>query len=151
MSRVRLAGLVGLLALAACGGPAALDPYPGAQWTDIDGDPVPPERLALYADDCPGRESAGFLDVLWPLAPVPGVAEEMRRYVRDPESVMPTRPLLAPYDPASSLPREARFTGFSTPDFHLWVAGDDAIYLYLVAGTRVEALPRAEHETIPCP
>jgi hypothetical protein len=112
---------------------------------------VAAETLALYSDDCPGRESAGFLDVTWPLEPVPGVEAEMRRYVRDPDSVLPTTQLLAPYDRASALPREAKFTGYESDSFQLWVGADDDIYVYLVYGTRVEALPRAADEVVPCP
>lgn len=150
MSRRRWAGLLGLLAVTACAGPASTLPYPGAPWTDPDGEVVDPSTLALYSDDCAGRESAAFLDVMWPLAGVPGGEPEMRRYVRDPESVMPTAQLLAPFDRASSLPREARFTGYESPPFQLWVGADNDIYLYLVNGSRVEALPRAVDETVPC-
>ena len=151
MNRAGLVAVtVAAVALSACAAPASLDPYPGGAWSDSAGAAVPPEVLALYSDDCPGRESAGFLDVVWPLDEVPGVEEEMRRYVRDPENVMPTTRLLAPYDVASSLPRSAKFTGYSTSDVQLWVGEDDDIYVYLVAGTRVEALPRAADESVPC-
>lgn len=147
----RWVGLTGLLVLVACAGPPDLASYPGLEWTDAAGDPVSVDRIALYSDDCPGRESAGFLDVQWPLDDVPGVEQEFRRYVRDPEAVMPPTHLLAPFDAASSLPREARFTGFRAEPFGLWEGADDEIYLYLVHGTRVEALPRAADDTIPCP
>lgn len=147
----RWAGLVGLLVVAACSAPPSLAPYPGLEWTDESGARLPVEEIALYSDDCPGRESAGFLDVMWPLEEVPGVEPEFRRYVRDPEAVMPPTQLLAPYDAASSLPREARFTGLRAEPFGLWAGADDEIYLYLVHGTRVEALPRAASDTIPCP
>ncbi|MDX1448323.1 MAG: hypothetical protein R3246_04595 [Acidimicrobiia bacterium] len=144
------AGVAGLLLLAACSAPPSLEPYPGPTWTDSSGAAVPTDVVAIYADDCPGRESAGFLDVRWPLDDVPGVEPEFRRYVRDPEGVMPPRQLLAPYDQASSLPREARFTGLETEEFGLWAGADDDVYLYIVYGTRVEALPRAADDTIPC-
>lgn len=144
-------GLTGLLLLAACSGPPELAPYPGLEWRDSAGEVVSVDRIALYSDDCAGRESAGFLDVQWPLEDVPGVDPEFRRYVRDPEAVMPPTQLLAPFDAASSLPREARFTGFRAEPFGLWAGADDEIYLYLVHGTRVEALPRAADDSIPCP
>ncbi len=150
MTRFIGAGL-GLLLLAGCGAPSAVEPYPGEPWVDAVGETVPPEEVALYADDCPGRESAAFLEVRWPLVPVPGVEEERRLYVRDPESVMPTTRLLAPYDRASALPRGARFAGLTSGPFQLWAAADDAIYLYLVDGTRVEALPRALDDQLSCP
>lgn len=145
-----VAALLAALVLTSCAGPESTEPFPGEPWTDPSGVVLPPETLALYSDDCPGRESAGFLDVIWPLEPVPGVEAEMRRYVRDPESVMPTTQLLAPYDRASSLPREARFTGYETDTYQLWVGADDDIYVYLVYGSRVEALPRAADEVVPC-
>lgn len=146
----RRAGLIGLLILSACASPPEVGPYPGEPFVDSLGEALAFDRLALYADDCPGRESGAFLDVMWPLDRVPGVEPEMRRYVRDPERVMPSTQLLAPYDVASSLPREALFTGMVSGPFQLWVAADDDIYLYLVNGSRVEALPRAADEDVPC-
>lgn len=146
----RWVGLIGLLVLSACSTPALVGPYPGEPFVDTLGEALPADRVALYADDCPGRESGAFLDVMWPLAGVPGVEPGMRRYVRDPERVMPSRQLLAPYDVASSLPREALFTGLVSGTFQLWVGADDDIYLYLVDGSRVEALPRAADEDVPC-
>ena len=149
MNRCLAVGVIALLT--ACAPPAETEPYPGTPWTDEAGEVVSPEIIALYSDDCAGRESAGFLDVRWPLDDVPGVEPEMRRYVRDPESVVATSQLLAPYDRASSLPRGAMFAGLATADYQLWVGPDSDIYLYLVYGSRVEALPRAADETVPCP
>jgi hypothetical protein len=151
MRRVAVAGLLGLLTVAACGGPSTLSPHPGEPWTGPDDRVVPATQLALYAIDCDGRESAGFLEVLWPLDPVPGVEPELRLYVRDPRNVMPTTRLLAPYDAASALPRDARFTGYRSATFQLWAGADEPIYLYLVEGRRVEALPRALDDAMPCP
>jgi hypothetical protein len=142
--------VVGLLLVSSCSSPAAVGPYPGEPFVDTLGETVPFDRIAFYADDCPGRESGAFLDVMWPLDRVPGVEPEMRRYVRDPERVMPTRQLLAPYDASSSLPRGALFAGLVSGPFQLWVAGDSDIYLYLVDGARVEALPRAADEKVLC-
>lgn len=150
MRRRAVAALLAAFVLTSCAGPGSTESFPGEPWTDPSGETVPPGTLALYSDDCPGRESAGFLDVMWPLDPVPGVEAEMRRYVRDPDSVLPTTQLLAPYDRAGSLPREARFTGYATESFQLWVGADDDIYVYLVYGTRTEALPRAADEVVPC-
>lgn len=147
----RWVGFTGLLVVAACAGAPELVAYPGLEWTDETGKAVSVDRIALYSDDCPGRESAGFLDVRWPLDDVPGVDPEFRRYVRDPHAVMPPTELLAPYDAASSLPREARFSGLRAEPFGLWAGADDEFYLYLVHGTRVEALPRAADDTVPCP
>lgn len=147
----RWAGVAGLLLVASCSAPPSLPPFPGVSWVDVSGRAVDEDRLALYADACPGRESGGFLDVRWPLEDVPGVEPEFRRYVRDPDAVMPPTQLLAPYDAASSLPREARFLGFTAEPFGLWAGADDEIYLYLVYGTRVEALPRAANDTVLCP
>lgn len=149
MRRALGAGLAGLL-LAACAQPATVPPHPGVAWVDTAGSEVPPEIVSLYADDCPGRESGAFLDVRWPLDPVPGVEPGTRRYVRDPEGVMPPERLLAPYDSAGTLPRQARFTGLIGGPFQLYVAADADTYLYLVDGTRVEALPRAADDSVPC-
>lgn len=140
-----------MLLAVGCAGPVTTEPYPGAQWTGPDGEVVAAEMLALYSDDCPDREAAGFLEVTWPLAPVPGVQAERRRYVRDPQSQMPTSRLLAPYDRASSLPRGALFTGYESAAGQLWAGPDEETYLYLVYGSRVEALPRAADESVPCP
>ncbi|MEX1004435.1 MAG: hypothetical protein WD156_03580 [Acidimicrobiia bacterium] len=149
MNRCLAVGVIALLT--ACAPPGETEPYPGARWTDAQGEAVDSAVIALYSDDCSGRESAGFLDVMWPLDDVPGDDAGMRRYVRDPESVIPTLQLLAPYDRASSLPRGALFSGFATPAYQLWIGPDSDIYVYLVYGSRVEALPRAVDETIPCP
>ena len=149
MNRGLLVGVAALLA--ACAPPVTTEPYPGVAWVDAAGESVDPEVIALYSDECADRESAGFLDVMWPLDDVPGVEPQMRRYVRDPAAEVPPSQLLAPYDRASSLPRGAQFAGLATPDYQLWIGPDSDIYVYLVYGSRVEALPRAVDETVPCP
>ncbi len=112
------------------------------------GESVAPEVLSLYATDCPAWEGAGFLDLVFPLD---GSAEgEVRRYARDREGVLPTVALLAPYDANSSLSSDARFTGYTTDRFMLFIGADHEIYAYLVDGPRVEALPRVE-DTLQCP
>jgi len=140
-----------VLAFVSRSAPAEVGPFPGVAWTDRQGEPVPTSVLALYADDCPGRESAAFLDVLWPLDPPPDATPEMRRYVRDPEFVMPTTRLLGPYDPASALPTGAQFSGYQAGDIQLWIGPDSDTFLYLVYGARTEALPRAVDEEVGCP
>jgi len=150
MSRRGVAALAVALLIVACGSPFQVGPFPGTSWVDRAGDPVPPRVLALYADDCPGRESAAFLDVLWPLNPPPDQATHMRRFVRDPSAVMPTERLLAPYGAGSALPVGAQFSGYSAGDVQLWIGHDSDIYLYLVEGPRVEALARAVDENVGC-
>lgn len=151
MSRPGRLALMGLLLLlGACGSPAPVGAYPGEAWIDESGRSLAPEVIALYADDCAGRQSAAFLDVQWPIDRVPGVEPQMRRYVRDPGAVLPARHLMAPYDKSSSLSGDARFAGLTSGPFQLWIGADHEFYLYLVDGSRVEALPRAAGEVVPC-
>ena len=134
--------------VAACSEPLrAIAPYPGEEWFDPSGEPVSPERLVLYASDCPAWSGAGFLELGPEFDPeVP----EVRRYARDPDRSLPTIDLLAPYDSRGALNRDSRFTGFETDSFMLFLGQDQDIYVYLVDGPRVEALPRVE-STLICP
>ena len=136
--RTALGGLAFVL-VAACSGPATLDGP--VEWTDEDGQPVDPALVALTPDPCGSRPGVAFLDVTWPFNPGANEETEMRRYVRDPELVFPPTALVAPYDAASSLSSDARFTGYSGGPFQLWAGSDDELYLYLTDGPRVEALP----------
>ncbi len=109
---------------------------------------VPASEISLYASDCAAWPGAGFLEIRYPLD---GTGDrEMRRYVRDPEEVLPTIELYAPYDARSALSRDALFTGLETERFMLFIGADHETYVYLVDGPRVEALPRAE-DTLVCP
>lgn len=137
-----------MVLVTACSQPATIAAGGGEDWTGPDGEPVAGGLLALYAVDCEAWPGAGFLDIAYPLdASDP---QELRRYARDPERVLPTVELLAPYDPNGSLPRGARFSGYQTDRFMLFVGEDSDVYVYLVDGPRVEALPRAE-DSLTCP
>jgi hypothetical protein len=144
--RVLLA-LVLAMAVTACSEPRVIAPLPGEQWVGPSGEVVSSEVLALYASDCPAWPGAGFLE----LGPEFDVeVPETRRYARDPEGSLPTVELLAPYDSRGALSREARFTGYETDSFMLFLGEDQDIYAYLVDGPRVEALPLVE-STLLCP
>ena len=149
--RSRLSSAVLVLALAlgvaACSESAVLDPYPGERWLDAEGNQVEPERLAYYASDCPAWPEAGFLEIGAGL--VEGF-DEPRRFARDPGRELPPVELQAPYDPRSALSRDARFTGFETDRFMLFLGDDQDTYAYVVDGPRVEALPRVE-DSLACP
>jgi hypothetical protein len=133
--------------IAACSEPSVIAPYPGEEWRGPDGEPVPVEELALYASDCPAWPGAGFLE----LGPeFDSEIPETRRYARDPQGVLPTTELLAPYDARGALNRDARFTGFETESFMLFLGEDQEIYAYIVDGPRVEALPRLD-PLLECP
>jgi len=136
--RVGLVLVVGVL-LAACSGPAALDGP--VEWTDGEGAPVEATLVSLTPDPCDAHPGVAFLDVMWPLSPGATEETETRRYVRDPELVFPPTALIAPYDAASSLSPDAKFTGYSGGPYQLWAGSDDDLYLYLTDGPRVEALP----------
>ena len=122
-------------------------PFPGETWRDAVGESVAPEIIALYASDCPAWPGVGFLELGESLD---DEEPTFRRYARDPEASLPTVELLAPYDGRSALSRTARFTGFETERFMLFLGDDQDVYAYLVDGPRVEALPRVE-PTLTCP
>ena len=144
-----LGAAVVALAVVACSGPAVIDGP--VEWVDDGGSPVDPSLLSLEPDECAGRRSAAVLEILWPLNPGANEEQRLRRYVRDPDLVISPRELAAPYDAASSLPQDARFTGYSGGPFQLWIGPDDDIYVYISDGPRVEALPRiVDDEPIEC-
>ena len=149
--RSRLSSALLVLALglvsSACSESAVLTPFPGERWLDVEGNQVEPERLAYYASDCPAWPGAGFLEI------GPGLVEgfdEPRRFARDPGRGLPSVELRAPYDPRSALSRDARFTGFETDRFMVFLGDDQDLYAYVVDGPRVEALPRVE-DGLACP
>ncbi len=141
------AGAMLCLVVAGCTEPATISPFPGETWRDAGGEAVPSEKIVLYATDCAAWPGAGFLELGESFD-----AEEptFRRYARDPDASLPTVELLAPYDGRSALSRDARFTGYETDRFMLFLGGDQDVYAYLVDGPRVEALPRVE-PTLTCP
>lgn len=134
-----LAGAV----LAACsGGPVALDPD-GAVVVDESGDPIGGNGPVTVrgAPEC-GSELVAILEIEYPLGDLqPG---ETRTYVRDPDGVIPSVELLAPYDGRSALEGDARFTGYETGPYTIWIGEDSDQYVYLVDGPRVEAWPAVE-------
>ena len=147
LTRVLMAMIAVLVVTACSEPPRGISPFPGEQWRDQTGEVVSTEQIALYASDCPAWPGAGFLELGPEFDPE---TEEVRRYARDPERSLPTIELLAPYDSRSALSRDARFTGFQTDAFMLFLGDDQDVYAYLVDGPRVEALPRVE-SALECP
>jgi len=136
---VAVAGAV----LTACsGGPVALDPE-GAVVVDESGDPIGGNGPLTVrgAPEC-GSELVAILAIEYPLGDLqPG---ETRTYVRDPDGVIPSVELLAPYDGRSALEGDARFTGYETGPYTIWIGEDSDQYIYLVDGSRVEAWPAVD-------
>ena len=116
-----------------------LDPD-GAVVVDESGDPIGDGPLTVRgAPEC-GSDLVAILEIEHPLGDLqPG---ETRTYIRDPDGVIPPIELLAPYDGRSALSRDARFTGYETGPYTIWIGEDSDQYVYLVDGTRVEAWPR---------
>lgn len=130
-----------------CSEPAQIAPFPGERWRDAAGDSVASDVIALYSSDCAAWPGAGFLDLG---ESFDDEEPTFRRYARDPDASLPTVELLAPYDGRSALSSTARFTGFETDRFMLFLGDDQDVYAYLVDGPRVEALPLVE-PTLICP
>ncbi len=142
---IRRVGLwvVSALIVASCGAPAVTitEDMP---WFDEDGTQLPPDVVSVGPGPARcGWQSAAFLRLEWPPGGTDG-AGEVRLYVRDPDEVLPTERLEAPYGSFAALPKGARYTGLRTEAFQLWVADDSDIYVYVVYGPRVEAWPRTD-------
>ena len=139
--RVALVACAGIV-LASCGGggPVVLDPE-GAIVVDESGDSIGGSGpLSVRgAPEC-GSDLVAILEIEFPLGDLqPG---ETRTYIRDPDGVIPPAELLAPYDGRSALDRDARFSGYETGPYTIWIGDDSDQYVYLVDGPRVEAWPR---------
>jgi hypothetical protein len=130
------------LALTACsgGGPIVLDPD-GAVVIDESGEPIGGNGPVTVrgAPEC-GSDLVAILEIDYPLGDLePG---ESRTYIRDPDGVIPPVELFAPYDGRSALESDARFTGYETGPYTIWIGEDSDQYVYLVDGPKVEAWPR---------
>lgn len=135
-----LVALTGVLVAACGGGPFVLDPD-GAVVVDESGDPIGGNGPITVrgAPEC-GSDLVAILEIEYPLGDLePG---EVRTYVRDPDGVIPPVELSAPYDGRSALESDARFTGYETGPYTIWIGEDSDQYVYLVDGPRVEAWPR---------
>ena len=135
-----LAGIV----LSACGGGSevVLDPD-GAIVIDESGESIGGGGPVTVrgAPEC-GSELVAIVEIEHPLGDLePG---ETRTYIRDPDGVIPPVELFAPYDGRSALDGDARFTGYETGPYTIWLGEDSDQYIYLVDGPRVEAWPRIE-------
>lgn len=137
--------LLGLLVVAgitfsACSEPILLDPG-GVPVFDPDGDVLGgagPVRLR-GAPEC-GADTVAVVEIDYPLGNLdPG---ETRTYVRDPDGALPPEIFEAPYDFRGSLENDARFTGYETDAFTVWIGADSDLYIYMVDGPRVEAWPQ---------
>lgn len=128
------------LLLAACGGPVALDPT-GQAVIDESGEPIGGNGPVSVrgAPEC-GSDLVAVIEISFPLGNLD--QGETRTYVRDPDSVIPPVELEAPYDGRSSLSSDARYTGYDTGPYTIWIGEDSDQYVYLVDGARVEAWPR---------
>ncbi len=133
------------LLTAACGPDIEVDPA-GQGFFDASEQPVDRRIAATYPvdEDC-GWEAAMVLELAWPPEDaLAGKSTETRFYIRDPQYVVPPELLSAPYDGGSALDFRSVYTGLHTTTFQLWVGEDEDIYIYVVAGSRVEAWPRVQ-------
>ncbi len=128
------------LLLGACGGPVVLDPE-GQAVVDESGESIGGNGPVSVrgAPEC-GSDLVAVIEIGFPLGNLD--QGETRTYVRDPDSVIPPVQLEAPYDGRSSLSGDARFTGYETGPYTIWIGEDSDQYIYLVEGSRVEAWPR---------
>ncbi|MFC9288668.1 hypothetical protein [Streptomyces sp. NPDC057052] len=104
-------------------------------WTDVRGERQPVARIhsSTGPEHC-GWQSARFLTL--------GRGETATTYVRDPDGVLGTDLLTAPYDPDAPLPADARDTGYRYGEGQLWLT-DDRRTAYVRTPGGVEAWPAA--------
>lgn len=128
------------LLVVACSGPVVLDPD-GQAVVDESGELIGGNGPVTVrgAPEC-GSELVAVIEIEFPLGNLD--QGETRTYVRDPDAVIPPVELEAPYDGRSSLSSDARFTGYETGPYTIWIGEDSDQYIYLVEGPRVEAWPR---------
>ncbi|WP_416982022.1 hypothetical protein [Streptomyces sp. T028] len=110
-------------------------------WTDRAGKRVPTTSLSSYAgaEHC-GWEKTHFLGT--------GRGEDHRQYVRDPDGVLESGLLTAPYDGDVRMPDDAHDTGYRYRDWRLWLA-EDRTTAYVRTSDGVEAWPLAK-EMVAC-
>ncbi|WP_340374258.1 hypothetical protein U5640_03090 [Streptomyces sp. SS7] len=117
--------------------PAAFSDSLGLEiWTDRDGHRVATTTLTSHAgaEHC-GWERAHFLGT--------GGAEDYRQYVRDPDGVLASGLLAAPYDADVRMPADARDTGYRYGHWRLWLTKDRRT-AYVRTPEGVEAWPLAK-------
>ncbi|MET9504449.1 hypothetical protein ABZY42_22475 [Streptomyces sp. NPDC006622] len=110
-------------------------------WTDARGRRQPVARIhsSRGPEHC-DWQSARFLTL--------GRGERARTYVRDPDGVLGTDLLTAPYAPDAALPADAHDTGYRYGDGQLWMT-DDRMTAYVRTPDAVEAWPSAK-EAVAC-
>jgi hypothetical protein len=139
MARVLFAVAL-LLTVTACGGADWED-----SWRDARGEVVPESVVSTVrgADHC-GWESAVFLRLGWPLGTAAKTSDSAREYVRDPERRLPAKEFVVPLDLDTSLPGDARYTGYHLDDAQLWLSEREANEaIYIVRGETIERWPRS--------
>ena len=149
---MKAALVVAAVALAACSAQSiehdaplsrdvAFEPYPGVQWYDPDGEPVPDESDTINAISGPEHcewDSGVILHLR--LSP----RDETRQYFRDPRGVFPQDALLETFDDDVALPETADDTGYRTDFMELWLDAQKDSVAYLVFAERTEQWPRGE-------
>jgi hypothetical protein len=119
--------------------------YPGIPWRDQSGNTV--SWTVISAIQGPGHcnwEAAAFISIGWPFGHSASTVADSRRYVRDPDHVLPAHwPFATTYDPSVTLPSDARDTGYRYGDAELWYSPSTVDReIYLVRGSTAERLPR---------
>ncbi len=116
--------------------PASLAEAQGWEiWTDTEGNRVPVTEVSSREGDAHcGWEKAHFLAT--------GQGKEARLYVRDPQGVLDSTTLTAPYDGDVRLPADARDTGYRYGDWQLWRT-DSTWTAYVRTPDGVEKWPAA--------
>ncbi|WP_043670284.1 hypothetical protein [Streptomyces xylophagus] len=108
-------------------------------WTDKDGKRVPTTVVSssVGAAHCDWQK-AHFLQT--------GEGRKGRLYARDPDKVLPSEMLTAPYDGDVRMPASARDTGYRYQDWQLWLTAD-ASKAYVRTPDGVEAWPAVKDGT----
>ncbi len=121
-------------------------PYPGYPWTH-DGKHVPASEIVAAAGPAHcGWQSATFLTLGWPLGTRPQTATGARQFIRDPDNVLPRS---LPLDLPSTLPPDARPTGYAYGPVELYLSpSDQDQWVYMVLGSTVEQWPRSDPMTL---
>jgi len=122
------------------------EPYPGSQWYEEDGDPLPPRSGVVAASLGPAHcelEELVLLNLGWPLGTDSRSSAEALQFVRDPGGVVSDETLESAYDEAASLPKNAEYTGYHTDFMELWLQPGDVSAAYLVFSEHVEQWPRS--------
>ena len=149
-----------LLALVACSPRAiepdaplspdvAFEPYPGSQWYEPNGEPIPAESGVINAITGPEHcdwETGVILHLGWPPGRDAADSSELRQYFRDPQGVFPQDSLMGTFDPDVELAETAEDTGYRTDFMELWLDTDDDSVAYLVFAQHNEQWPRGSKD-----